>query len=295
MDAGTREYANGRYWHGYYSGKIVCGLTGGVIPSVDPANRQECHLFLELFDRACAMVGEAPETVTGDRGLSVAACFKHATERGTAPIFPYRRSGTGKRKDQLTHDRHGVVRCKYCGGPTRQIKFSKNNGKPRLWVVCEDGKQTPECAKQQTIYCETDWRSLIPIPRTDPAYHELKATHQQFEAMHDYWRDRYRVAANSVANRPKMIGLGARRLRAAVACFIDWLRIAVMNGWTGSARPTKRGKLVKGVRRSQKTGEENALSLAEKRARLGLLEHYGPQAAKLGIGDALPPSERGSP
>jgi hypothetical protein len=53
FDAGIRSYsklgkiAKGRFWHGYYSGKLVDHLTGGVIPSVDSASKQECKIFPE--------------------------------------------------------------------------------------------------------------------------------------------------------------------------------------------------------------------------------------------------------
>src|ERR1700677_848040 len=98
-----------RFWHGFYSGKVICSWTGGVIPSVDNASIQEHKLFAGLFDQTVKMLGEAPETVTGDRGLSIAECFQHATENGTAPIFPWRKtSKDGKRHDSLGYDRHGV-------------------------------------------------------------------------------------------------------------------------------------------------------------------------------------------
>jgi hypothetical protein len=47
-------------------------------------------------------------------------------------------------------------------------------------------------------------------------YHELKATHRQYEGVHDYWRDRYRVAADTLANRPKVVSINWHRLRANV-------------------------------------------------------------------------------
>ena len=72
VEAGVRAYGRRgkttRFWNGYYSGKLVDHYTSGVIPSVDPANKQECHLFKELFDCAKDLIGEAPQTVIGDRG-----------------------------------------------------------------------------------------------------------------------------------------------------------------------------------------------------------------------------------
>jgi hypothetical protein len=49
----------------------------------------------------------------------------------------------------------------------RQLKFAKGDGKPRLWFRCLLGL-TPECAKDQTISCSTDWRYLVPLARTEP-------------------------------------------------------------------------------------------------------------------------------
>jgi hypothetical protein len=49
LDAGIRAYMGPRvakrFWHGYYSGKAVDHFTGGVIPIVDSASRQEYDLF----------------------------------------------------------------------------------------------------------------------------------------------------------------------------------------------------------------------------------------------------------
>jgi hypothetical protein len=308
LDAGVRAYvtSGGRVikaWNGYYSCKATCHFTSGVIPLVDAADKQEYDLFPILFDRVRDMVGAAPETVVGDKGFSVASCFEHAMKNGTAPIFPWR-SGNGQtRQDKETHDRHGIMRCKHCGGPTEQVRFSPNNGKPRLWFRCEDGHQTPECAKEQTIYCETDPRVLIPLTRLEPLYHELKASHQTYEAVHDWFRDRYGVGADCLALRPKAVGLEWHQLRADLACFVDWLRIGAMRDWLrpvvvttdalsrATRRAAKKARKA-GERRFQNTGERIATEFADMRIRMGLAEPYGPQAAKLGIGVATPPSDR---
>lgn len=294
-DAGVRAYTrNGkvtRFWHGYYSAKLVDHLTGGVIPSVHSASTNECNLFPDLFDCAKGMLGKAPQTVTGDKGFSVASCFERATRNGTAPVFPWRKSGDGKRHDHEGYDRHGVKRCKHCGGPMAQTKFSAKHGNPRLWFQCQS-LATEECAKPQTITCNKDWRLLVPLARTEPLYHELKESHQTYEAAHDYWRDRYRVAADALANRPKVIGIGWHRLRANVACFVDWLRIATINGWLGSARNALRRA---GERPFKRSSRESAAEFCDNRQDEGLGDPYGPQAKKLGLGDEEPPSERGDP
>jgi hypothetical protein len=296
-EAGTREYGgprgSRRFWHGYYSGKAVDHFTGGVIPTVDAANKQEYHLFPAFYDRVTTMAGAAPETVIGDKGFSVASCFQHATENGSAPVFPWRKGRAAKRHDELTHDRHGVPRCKHCGGPTEQVRFSANNGKPRIWVRCIPQYST-DCAGEQTISCSTDWRLLVPLPRTEALYHELKESHQTYEAAHDYWRDRYKVGADDIGIRPKIVGLGWHRLRANVACLIDWLRIAAKNNWLGSAVS---GFAAAGERKFKSMGESIARKLGKIRVAAGLASPYGPQAKKLRLGPASPPSAqpRGAP
>jgi hypothetical protein len=298
VDAGIRAYGppgkTKRFWHGYYGGKAIDHFTSGVIPSVDSASHMEFHLFPELYDRVNSMLGddETLETAIGDKGLSIASCFEHATRDNTAPVFPWRPPGGGdnKRHDKETHDRHGVMRCKHCGGPAQQIKFSTAGGEPRLWFRCVDGTETPGCAKEQTISCSKDWRLLVPLARTQPLYHELKQSHQTYEATHDYWRDRYKVCADNLAIRPKAVGLNLHRLRANVACFVEWLRIAAKQKWLKKA---KKGvaRLV-GTRVFKKRGVQAASDLEKARTHIGLSEPYGPKAAALGIGRTTFPSER---
>ncbi|HWY19510.1 MAG TPA: transposase [Solirubrobacteraceae bacterium] len=306
-DAGVRAYTrNGktkRFWFGYYSGKMVDHYTGGVIPLVVSASVNESKMFPKLFDRAKSMIGAAPQTVIGDKGFSVSECFEHATKNGTAPVFPWRGI---TRHDKDTHDRHGLMRCKHCGGPMSQVKFSAckdkldpldpNKTKPRLWFRCVDGTVTPGCAKPQTITCAKDWRLLVPLARTEPLYQELRASHQAYEGVHDYFRDRYRVAADSRANRPKAVGIGWHQLRANIACYVDWLRIAANNGWQGSTRDLQRhgcapeqGQV---VRRCEQDGKNAASRLKKFRAAAGLMSRYGQAAKRLGLGDETPPSRR---
>jgi hypothetical protein len=288
-EAGVRAYtSNGRlrrFWHGYYSGKAVDHYTSGVIPSVDSASTVECHLFPRLYDRVSVMAGRRPDTAIADKGLAVSTCYEHATRNDTAPVFPWR---GGPRYDSTRFDRHGVKRCDHCGGVMYMTRFSANGGRPRMWFRCTF-QLTPACAGEQTISCGEDWRVLIPLPRSNALYHELKESHQQYEGAHDYWRDRYKVAADTLANRPKGVGLDWHRLRANVACFVDWMRIAAKAGWLGSTRAARRHS---GVRRKKKAGREAAMSVAKTRARAGLYTPYGPGAKKTGTGHETPPRPR---
>lgn len=293
LDAGIRSYSgpsgiSKRFWHGYYSGKIVDHFTGGAIPSVDSASKQEFKIFPELFDQAVEMIGEAPETITADRGVSLTSCFEHATRAGTAPIFPWRvQTGEPEPADRIEYDRHGVKRCAHCGGPMKQTKFSTADGQPRLWFRCSL-KTTEACLKDQTISCSTNWRFLVPLAQTEPLYHELAESHQTYEGVHLYWRNRYRVSADVLANRSKRVSIGCHRLRANVACLVDWLRIAARCGWLGS-KPSKDKH--DGERKFQQRGERLATKLADKRARLGLSGFYGPAALALGFKTGKPPSD----
>jgi hypothetical protein len=295
LDAGLRAYTSPRgrkrVWHGYYAGKAVDHLTGAVIPSVDSASINESHLFPPLFDRVTEMAGSVPETVIADRGLSIESCFEHATKHGAAPIFPWRKYSDGMRHDHEAYDRHGVARCKVCGGDTEQIRFSANGGHPRLWFRCVH-PFTDACRKEQTISCKEDWRTLIPLARTSSLYQELRESHQTYESAHDVWRDRYRVAADDLGVRPKVVSLGWHKLKSNVACLIDWLRVSAKAGWL-AAKPHQ--TKAKGERRFKRAGQRAAEQLEDFRTKVGLSDAYGPQAKAHGLGHEKPPSRRRPP
>lgn len=299
-EAGIRAYTSSRgarrFWHGYYNQKATCHFTGGVLyAGVYSASRQEYYLFDDVYDKTCQVVGAAPDTAVADKGYSIASVFKKCTTNGTAPVMPWRASGyEPTRQDKDTHDRHGVPRCKHCGATTSFVRFhegdrSKPAGqrKPRLWARCMVGA-TGKCAKDQTFTCSTDWRLLVPLWRTDPLYHELKESHSSYEGVHDYWRDRYKVAADNLANRPKVRSIGWHRLRANVAGLVEWLRICTREGWLGSARRNHKSP----TRAFKDAGQRAATKLATFRMSAGVAQPYGPKAASLNLGDVDPPSRR---
>ncbi len=80
LDAGIRAYMGPRgakrFWHGYYSCKATDHFTGGVIPLVESASRQEYDLFDDHSDLVRDLLGEAPETAIGDKGFSVQSVFR---------------------------------------------------------------------------------------------------------------------------------------------------------------------------------------------------------------------------
>jgi hypothetical protein len=128
VDAGIRAYMGPRgakrFWHGYYSGKAVDHYTGGAIPIVESASRQEYDLFDDHYDSSasCSARRRRPPSPTR-------ACPSHGVQethhQRHRPVFPWRPSGGDfKRHDHDTHDRHGIPRCKHCGGQTNFVRFS---------------------------------------------------------------------------------------------------------------------------------------------------------------------------
>lgn len=292
-EAGVRLYEGSRgakrFWHGYYNTKLVDHFTGGVIfAGTFSASTQEHELFDECFDRSVEMIGEQPQSIIGDKGFSVSSVFEKCATSGTAAIFPWRKNNYEQvRQDRETHDRHGTPRCKHCGGPSSFKRFSKNGGRPRIWFDCMIGA-TPDCARTQSISCSTDWRSLVALWRTEPLYHELRQSHGRYEAVHDWWRDRYSVGADNLANRPKMRGIGAHKLRASAAMLIEWLRICKIEGWLGSPRQNHNSP----TRTYRDAAHRAVANLLDMRARVGLHAAYGSRAAALGLGEIPPPSRR---
>lgn len=240
-DAGPRAYTKdgkaARFWLGYYNLKAIDHYTGApVAVHVSDASVQEYHAYPELFHKLCDNVGEAPRAIVGDKGFSVSSVFELNTSHGVASVFPYRKGGQESyRTDKLEYDRDGIPRCKGCFGPTKFVRFAAANPKPRLWFRCQ-APDTPECHKEQSIYCEHDWRYLLPLWRTTEAYAALRASHDKYERVHIHWRQRYKVAGDNFGNRPKRRGRACQQLRADAALCIEWLRILHREGWLGSAR-----------------------------------------------------------
>jgi hypothetical protein len=148
-------------------------------------------------------------------------------------------------------DRHGVVRCRYCGGPTALASFARTAGSyatkgngahgdrvivageerivigepatnghkvrgPRLYVKCATPTMVG-CEKRQSVACETSWRMLVPMWRTDPVYLALRNCHDRYERVHHHWRVRYRSGADDHLQRPKRRGRDCQQLRANAA------------------------------------------------------------------------------
>lgn len=251
------------------------------------ASVMEFDQFPDIYEKTSRIIGARPQTVIADKGHSIARVFELATRNGTALITPWRPSnGQDARQDHETYDRHGIPRCRHCGGPTTFKRFVKS-GNPRIYFNCLY-TPTDDCQHEQPIACSENWRLLTPLQRTDPLYQELRSTLGTFEFQHDYWRDRYRVSAATLAGRPKAVGIGWHKLRALAASVVEWLRICHREGWLGSARRNDRHP----ARRTEQLGIQAARELLGLRIQAGLMACYGPAAARLGLGDATPQSRR---
>jgi hypothetical protein len=92
---------------------------------------------------------------------------------------------------------------------------------------------TPAWANIQSISCSTtDCSSRCGAPTRSAT--SSNDSHSSYEAQHDWWRDRYKGAADHLGVRPKIRDIGWHRLRANVAALVDWLRICYREGLLGT-------------------------------------------------------------
>lgn len=301
--AGVRAYTRGRktikFWVGFYNAKAVDHFTGApVAVRVTSASVQEHHTYPELLTASIANTGREPRAVVGDRGYSISRVFELNTRLGIASVFPWRKSkGHTERYmvDCELYDRHGVVRCKHCGGPTQFIGFSKTGGGygpkdqdgnytkrrgPRLTVQCILQLDDEKCPGRQTTYCENSWRMLLPLWRTSPTYMALRHSGRRYERVHQLWRGRYRVGSDDHALRPKRKGRECQQLRANAALVVEWLIILWREGWM----PRERPRDIHPERLVVDNPEKQLKSLLTRRENLQLDMPYGEVAVANGWG-----------
>lgn len=287
-EAGFRAYTGPRgakkFWPGYYNQKAICHHSGAPIAvHVFDASQQEYRGYPDLIGSALRHIGEAPEACVFDKGFSLREVYELNTTLGIATVAPWRRrSANHKRSDEdcERYDRHGIPRCRHCGGPSEFVRFHQANPSARLWFRCAMNTTTG-CAKTQSINCNKNYRLLVPLWRTNEIYHVLRASHQRYERVHDHWRSRYRVAADENKLRPKRRGRNCQQLRANAALILEWLRILWREGWLGSSRRND-GDVI------PEHAEDNVLKLHLSRIRAGLHAPYGKAAARGGFGPLLP-------
>lgn len=275
VEAGIRAYVTSegkvrKFWAGYYNAKAVDHYTGGVLAThVTHASTQEHVAYPDLYEQIKQQLGTTPRVVVADRGYSIASVYELHTRDGVASVMPWRMHWRQpERVDHERYDRHGIPRCQHCDGETTYVNFRHDDGpyaQPRLWFRCARPMHSG-CERVQSITCARDWRLLLPLWRTSEAYQVYRATHQQYEATHHRWRERYAVAGDCKADRFKRRGLGVQQLRASAALVIEWLTICHREGWLGGPRVNDRTETR--VQKHQITGYVRKLLTT--RAALGL-------------------------
>ncbi len=291
--AGARSY-DGEFWLGGLLMAAVDVFIGAPL-AVRPmaADRAESQAYPELLERVREATGAYPDRVAGDRGYSVASVFLHNSERGIASAFPWRKpngSVTAREDtDRDEFDRHGVPRCRHCGGPgdltAAGLGFHiTSRPEPVLRFRCMLGL-TPDCAKQQQLSCSVEPRMLIPLSRLTEPYNALRRVGKSMERVWGDWRARYGVAGKNAETRTtRRHSELCQELRAEGARLIEWCRILLRQGWLGSHRHrnTREPKDVSGARRLG--------NILRARERHGLNLPYGAYAVEAGFApDRAPP------
>jgi hypothetical protein len=237
--AGARAYQKGKkvkFWVGHLNVKSICHTFGAPVAVLTrSASEAEHNIYPDLLDEVKYMTGRAPLRSIGDKGLSVRKVFELNTEQGIGSVYPFRRAGRElKRKDTELHDRYGRPFCKHCGHDTRFVRFSDAGDRAaRMWVRCTT------CDKEFTVQCKANYRYLLPLWRDTEAYLSLRNAHNEYERVHDFWRDRYGIGAASVSMRPKRKGKDWKQLRCYAALIIEWLKIAHRYGYLNGGRRSK--------------------------------------------------------
>lgn len=309
--SGARSYRprgnRRKAWFGGYSQTAISMRLGAPLAiNIFKASDQEHAHYRELYEDVLeATGGVKPMNVVADRGYSVEAVYEWNTRQGGGTVIPYRKPGKAASRDALSTakvDKHGIPRCKHCGGAGQQSGRSSDGKQslgfhfdsqgavpvPRIRFECMI-QATPDCKGTQTIACEESWRLLVALPRDQVAYHTLKKASRSQERHFRHWRSRYKVAGSNIDSRPKRPGLDTQRLRAAAALMVEWFRINLRHGWLGSHRNRNTNCPIPFTR------NEKALNgLLAARRRSGLDLPYGPAAVRCGLGHADPPKS-GSP
>lgn len=249
-EAGVRMYggagrkAKKKMWHGYYNHKAIDHYTGAVIAvQTVSASVNEWNSYPELLSAALENLGPDAQVraVVADKGLSVKSVFQTNTQLGIGTVAPYRKTiNETQAFDHDRFDRHGIPACKHCSAPGRFVRFA-HNPMPRLWFECTL-PTSKGCKQTQTIQCKEEWRYLLPLWRTTEAYHALRNSHENYEARHHQWRDRYLVAGDTTTNRPRRRGLGCQQLRAVMAQLVEWLCVNHQQGWLSRKGPLNQNK-----------------------------------------------------
>jgi len=258
--AGARRYAGRKFWLGGLLQAIVDVRFGApLVLKTFAADEQEGDHYPILLEGLEMLTGRPPDRVSGDKALSHPAIFMHNTERGIASVFPWRATRAQPARDAMDFDevdRHGVPRCRHCGGPgdttSAGLGFHiTGDGGPVITFRCMLGINEG-CGSIQQISCRTNPRMLVPLSRMSVEYHAMSIAGKHLERVWGHWRRRYGVAGQEPDTRTyRRESIPCQRLRAQTARLIEWFRILLRLGWLAgrSARRRTHAKLVDGSRR----------------------------------------------
>jgi hypothetical protein len=271
-DAGVRAYSNldgtrKKAWIGFLNIAVIDHFTHAPLTNfLVAANQNESHLYPDAFARAANNLGGAtPLLVAADRGYGVASVYRFNSESGVGTVVPYRRKNQHepmKRYPTKVFDSLGRPWCKHCGSSSDFVRYAAatkgRSGKrtaARIWFVCRV-KAKPDCYREQSILCKAAYRDLLPVWRDEDAYMAMRNTHFSYEHKHRDMRIQYGVAPDSLAIRPKRIGIAWQQLRASAAVLIEWLRVYQRAGFgrgkslLAAARLSSGGRMAEYVSRA---------------------------------------------
>lgn len=145
--------------------------------------------------------------MSGDKALGINLVYEHNTRRGIATAIPLRKNRGPQERGALDterYDRHGIPRCRYCGGPgdvdSPGLGLYFDRDEPRLRYRCRLG-HTPDCDRQQSIACRENWRLLVPLSRLTEQYHALSREGKHAGRVHHHARQRYGAAGKDYTGR----------------------------------------------------------------------------------------------
>lgn len=241
------------------------------------------------------LTGRLPDRASGDKALSHPAIFMHNTERGIASVHPWRATRFEPSREAMDHDevdRHGVPRCRHCGGPgdvsAAELGFTITaDDQPVIRFRCMLGL-TADCGGVQQISCRTNPRLLVPLSRLSPQYHAMSIAGKHLERVWGHWRRRYGVAGQEPDTRTyRRESVPCQRLRAQTARLIEWFRILLRLGWL-TGRTSRRQTHIKTIDGSRRL---NNVLRARERHRLNV--PYGRYAVQAGIATNSDPPPQG--
>ena len=317
-DAGFRSYKkpNGTVegWHGYYHSRAIDDFTGltlyGLVTSSSRTENSQYEEILRGIIRATNQLSKRPglddsdltltqtllgadvrlpEAILGDRGFAYPFIYEQNTRLGILTVTPWRKFADGRAQPTditlhgrdgipFTVDRHSVIHCKHCGGPTKRVEFRRaKDENPRIYVRCLlPSPPTSPCNKLQSVPCDLEWRMLTPLARNDDRYVALESRFQ-FERAHHIGRVRNRNGAKDPILRPKRLGLKWQQLMLSLGTMVDWLRAGLKHEWLAQTH-TPFKEYPKRVRDAMRKATQQLNAKIEQRSQVLRLER---QAAGL--------------